>query len=87
MERPTLGMLFLHFLVLAFLAIGGAPTILPALHRYVVETHQWLTSPQFADAYVSLSELNDVSSELFVVFRLCEETRYTTQDFLILIAY
>ena len=36
---------------------------------------------------VSLSELNDVSSELFVVFRLCEETRYTTQDFLILIAY
>jgi chromate transporter len=51
MERPTLGVLFLHFLVLAFLAIGGAPTILPALHRYVVETHQWLTSPQFADAY------------------------------------
>jgi chromate transporter len=51
MERPALGALFLHFLVLAFLAIGGAPTILPALHRYVVETHQWLTSPQFADAY------------------------------------
>jgi hypothetical protein len=36
---------------------------------------------------MSLSELNDVSSELFVVFRLGEETRYTTQDFLILIAY
>ena len=51
MERPALGALFLHFLVLAFLAIGGAPTILPGLHRYVVETHQWLTSRQFADAY------------------------------------
>jgi chromate transporter len=51
MERPALDALFLHFLVLAFLAIGGAPTILPGLHRYVVETHQWLTSPQFADAY------------------------------------
>jgi len=51
MERPALGALFLHFLGLAFLAIGGAPTILPGLHRYVVETHQWLTSAQFADAY------------------------------------
>jgi chromate transporter len=51
MERPALGALFLHFLVLAFLAVGGAPTILPGLHRYVVEAHQWLTSPQFADAY------------------------------------
>ena len=51
MERPALGALFLHFLMLAFLAIGGAPTILPGLHRYVVETHQWLTSPQCADAY------------------------------------
>jgi hypothetical protein len=27
------------------------------------------------------------TTELFVVFRLCEETRYTTQAFLILIAY
>jgi chromate transporter len=51
MERPALGALFLHFLVLAFLAVGGAPTILPGLHRYVVETHQWLTSAQFVDAY------------------------------------
>jgi chromate transporter len=51
MERPALGALLLHFLVLAFLAIGGAPTILPGLHRYMVETHQWLTSAQFADAY------------------------------------
>jgi chromate transporter len=51
MGHPALGALFLHFLVLAFLAIGGAPTILPGLHRYVVETQQWLTSAQFADAY------------------------------------
>jgi chromate transporter len=51
MDRPALGALFLHFLVLAFLAVGGAPTILPGLHRYVVETHQWVTSAQFADAY------------------------------------
>jgi chromate transporter len=51
MDRPALGALFLHFLVLAFLAIGGAPTVLPEMHRYVVEVHHWMTSPQFAAAY------------------------------------
>jgi hypothetical protein len=39
------------------------------------------------DEVLSSSELNDVSSELFVVSRLCKGTRYTTQDFLILISY
>jgi chromate transporter len=51
MDRPALAALFLHFLALAFLAIGGAPTVLPEMHRYVVEVHQWMTSPQFAALY------------------------------------
>src|SRR5262245_20733057 len=36
---------------------------------------------------LSSSELNDISSELFVVFRRCKETRYTTHHFLILISH
>jgi chromate transporter len=51
MDRPNLSALFLHFLMLSFLAIGGAPTVLPDMHRYVVEAHHWMTSTQFAEVY------------------------------------
>ena len=43
--------LFLYFLMLAFLAVGGAPSVLPDMHRYVVEVHGWMTSAQFAEFY------------------------------------
>jgi chromate transporter len=51
MERLDLGGLFLHFLMLWFLAIGGPSTIFPDIHRYVVEVHQLLTSAEFAELY------------------------------------
>ena len=51
MERLDLGGLFLHFLVLWFLAIGGPSTIFPDIHRYVVEAHHLLTNKQFAELY------------------------------------
>ena len=51
MDHTDLGALFLHFLLLSFLAIGGTPTVLPDMHRYVVEVHHWMTSAQFADLY------------------------------------
>lgn len=43
--------LFVYFLLLAFIAIGGAPSILPEMHRYVVEVHGYVTGTQFADLY------------------------------------
>jgi chromate transporter len=43
--------LFLHFLILSFIAVGGAPTVLPEMHRYVVEVHAWMSSTQFAELY------------------------------------
>lgn len=46
-----LGALFLYFLMLAFLAVGGAPSVLPEMHRYVVEVHAWMTSMQFAELF------------------------------------
>ena len=51
MDFGQLVSLFLYFLMLSFLAIGGAPSVLPEMHRYVVELHGWMTSAQFAELY------------------------------------
>lgn len=51
MDLSDLVALFLYFLLLSFLAIGGFPTVLPEMHRYVVEANHWMTSKQFANAY------------------------------------
>ena len=46
-----LASLLAHFSALSLLAIGGASSTLPDMHRYVVEVHHWLTSAQFATLY------------------------------------
>jgi chromate transporter len=51
MDRVDLGGLFLHFLILWFLAIGGPWTIFPDIHRYVVEVRHLLTNAEFAEIY------------------------------------
>jgi chromate transporter len=51
MDFSQIGALFLYFLMLAFLAVGGAPSVLPEMHRYVVDVHAWMTSTQFAELY------------------------------------
>jgi chromate transporter len=51
MDGLDLGALFLQFLILWFLAIGGPSTIFPDIHRYVVEAHHLLTGEQFAEIY------------------------------------
>jgi chromate transporter len=65
MDRPDFGALFLHFLALSFLAIGGAPTVLPDIHRYVVEVHHWMTSAQFAELY-ALAQVAPGPNAMFV---------------------
>jgi chromate transporter len=51
MDRIDLTSLFLHFLALWFVAVGGPSAILPDIHRYVVDVQQLLTSAQFAEIY------------------------------------
>jgi chromate transporter len=51
MENVDLAALFFRFSVLWFVAIGGPSTILPEIHRYIVEAHQWLTNKQFVELY------------------------------------
>jgi len=51
MDRIDLSSLFLHFLALWFVAVGGPSAILPDIHRYVVDVQHLLTSAQFAEIY------------------------------------
>jgi chromate transporter len=51
MDRLDLGALFLHFLALWFVAIGGPSTILPDIYRYLVDVQHVMTSTQFAELY------------------------------------
>ena len=51
MDRLDLSALFLHLLALWFIAVGGPSTILPDIHRYVVEVHHLLTNREFAEIY------------------------------------
>ena len=39
--------LFLYYLSLSLLAVGGAIATAPDMHRYLVERNAWLTDPQF----------------------------------------
>jgi chromate transporter len=51
MDHLDLGDLFLHFLALWFVAVGGPSAILPDIHRYVVDVHHLLTNREFAEIY------------------------------------
>jgi chromate transporter len=51
MERSEVASMFLHFMLLSLMAIGGVSTVLPDMQRYVVEANAWLSGKQFADAY------------------------------------
>jgi len=51
MDRVDVLGLFMQFLLLSTIAFGGTNTVLPDMHRYVVEVHGWMSDKQFADAY------------------------------------
>jgi len=66
MERVDLGSLFLHFLALWFVAIGGPSTIFPEVHRYLVEVHQLLTEKEFAELY-TLAQVAPGPNVMYVI--------------------
>jgi chromate transporter len=43
--------LFFEFVLLSFVAFGGATALLPEMHRVVVEHHQWLDETTFTHLY------------------------------------
>ena len=42
--------LFLHFMSLSLLSIGGAITTAPEMHRYLVNARHWLSDAQFTSS-------------------------------------
>jgi chromate transporter len=57
--------LFGHFLVLSLLAVGGAITTVPDMHRFIVAEHQWLTDAQFT-ASIAIAQAAPGPNVLFV---------------------
>ncbi len=43
--------LFLHFALLSLLAVGGISTIMPEMHRVVVQTEGWLSGAEFTQLF------------------------------------
>jgi chromate transporter len=57
--------LFLHFISLSLLAVGGAITTVPDMHRYLVDQQHWLTSEQFNTA-IAIAQAAPGPNVLFV---------------------
>jgi chromate transporter len=57
--------LFGHFMMLSLLAVGGAITTVPDMHRYIVNEHHWLTDAQFT-ASIAIAQAAPGPNVLFV---------------------
>ena len=57
--------LFAHFASLSLLAIGGAMTTAPDMHRYLVTERMWLTDAQFSSS-IALAQAAPGPNVLFV---------------------
>lgn len=64
-EASTLLSLFGHFLLLSLLSIGGAITVAPDMHRWMVTEQHLLTDPQFASA-IAIAQAAPGPNVLFV---------------------
>ncbi len=65
LAAAQIGGLFVHFLVLSLLAVGGAMTTAPDMQRFVVVQHGWLSDAQFT-ASVALAQAAPGPNVLFV---------------------
>lgn len=57
--------LFTHFATLSLLAVGGAITTAPDMHRYLVDRQAWLSDPQF-NASIAIAQAAPGPNILFV---------------------
>ncbi len=65
MGWPQWLQLFLHFLVLSLLSVGGAISTAPDMHRYLVDQQNWLTDSQFNTA-IAIAQASPGPNVLFV---------------------
>ncbi|HEY0848127.1 MAG TPA: chromate transporter [Noviherbaspirillum sp.] len=57
--------LFVQYLSLSLLSVGGAISTAPEMHRYLVEEHRWLTDSQF-NASIAIAQAAPGPNILFV---------------------
>ena len=57
--------LFTHFASLSLLAVGGAITTAPDMHRFLVTEQQWLTDAQFTSS-IAIAQAAPGPNVLFV---------------------
>ena len=57
--------LFLYYLSLSLLAVGGAIATAPEMHRFLVERQAWLTDPQFS-ASIAIAQAAPGPNVLFI---------------------
>ncbi|RYX95043.1 MAG: chromate transporter [Comamonadaceae bacterium] len=57
--------LFVHFASLSLLAVGGAITAAPDMHRFLVAEHHWLTESQFTSS-IAIAQAAPGPNVLFV---------------------
>jgi chromate transporter len=57
--------LWVHFLSLSLLAVGGAITTAPDMHRYLVQDQHWLTEGQFTSS-IALAQAAPGPNVMFV---------------------
>ncbi|MGE0313723.1 MAG: chromate transporter [Lautropia sp.] len=56
---------FAHFMTLSLLAVGGAISTAPDMHRFLVDQRHWLTEPQFTGS-IALAQAAPGPNVLFV---------------------
>jgi chromate transporter len=57
--------LWLHFSTLSLLSVGGGMSVVPGMHRYLVNEHAWLTESQFGSS-IALGQIAPGPNILFV---------------------
>ncbi|MEO7390605.1 MAG: chromate transporter [Ramlibacter sp.] len=57
--------LFMHFLSLSLLSVGGAITTAPDMHRFLVDGKGWLSDPQFS-ASIAIAQSAPGPNVLFI---------------------
>jgi len=64
-DAADIGAMFVHFLAMSMLAIGGALATAPDVHRFIVNEHHWLDDQQFSAA-IALAQAAPGPNLLFV---------------------
>ncbi len=65
MSVDNLLSLFSHFMIFSLLAISGAITVIPEMHRFLVDEKHWLTELQFSSS-IAIAQASPGPNILFV---------------------